>query len=430
MRGRTNITPRKEPIINGQLITATVEVNDSISVGDFVEYRIDYAETATSDYNISVIDELETSIYKILLIAKNSQAYLELWKKSTQERVDNIVINESGSTAIMCLADNSHVIIFSNYIYYYIEISNDEISIVQQLSYGASPNPTALCVLDSSHFGGFVKKSGSSNYDMRVYIFTFSDSAITYQNYKEFSLGYATTTYASYVKKVATNRVMLFGTSSISSYSKRVHLISFDSNFDFSNISDISFETAVKRVDINDNLFAFLNYTEAQYSSGNDRFELYLMKYDSTNDVIATFLDLDLSTIFGTFPFRRGSASISLLNENQLAICGCVNVTSTSAKREGVILSYDENEDTYSISEKIEVANTLKYTDVKFTIADLTDAKIVSEIGFIKLKIQDNEFEHVPNKNYVKSYTGGKAIGFAKTAGSAGQTVSIYVPVV
>ena len=66
MRGRTNITPRKEPIVNGQLISATVEANDSISVGDFVEYRVDYAETVTSDYNISVIDELETSTYKIL----------------------------------------------------------------------------------------------------------------------------------------------------------------------------------------------------------------------------------------------------------------------------------------------------------------------------------------------------------------------------
>lgn len=427
MRGRTNITPRKEPIINGQLITATVEANDSISVGDFVEYRVDYAETVTSDYNISVIDELETSTYKILLIAKNSQAYLELWKKSIQERVDNIVINENSTSAIMCLVDNSHIIVFANYIYYYIEISNDNLSIVQQLSYGASPNPTALCVLDSSHFGGFVKKSGSSNYDMKVYIFTFSDSGITYQTYKEFSLGYSSTTYASYVRKITNNRLMIFGTFQASNYSPGVNLISFDSNFNFSSVSYVSFTTATRRIDINENLFAFLNYTS---QSSGDRFKLYLMKYDSVNDTIATFLDLDLSTIFGTFSQNRGAVTISLLNENQLAICGCINVTSTSAKREGVILSYDENEDTYSISEKIEVANTLKYTGVKFTIADSTDAKIVSEIGFIKLKIQDNEFEHVPDKNYVKSYTGGKAIGFAKTAGSAGQSVRVYVPVV
>jgi len=425
MRGRTNITPRKEPIINGQLITATVEANDSISVGDFVEYRVDYAETATSDYNISVIDELETSIYKILLIAKNSQAYLELWKKSTQERVDNIVINESGSGAIMCLADNSHVIIFSNYKYYYIEFSNDEISIVQQLSYGASPNPTALCVLDSSHFGGFVQQSGSSNHNMKVYIFSFSDSAITYVNYTTFSLGSYGTTYADSVKKVANNKLMIFGTFSSSSSSPGINLVSFDSSYNFSNISYVSFATATRRIDINENLFAFLNYTS---QSSGDRFKLYLIKYDSVNDTIATFLDLDLSTIFGTFHSSSIAVTISLLNENQLAICGCVSPAYTSAKREGVILTYDENEDTYSISEKIEVANTLKYTNVKFTIADSTDAKIVSEIGFIKLKIQDNEFEHVPDKNYVKSYTGGKAIGFAKTAGVGGDSIRIYVP--
>ena len=44
------------------------------------------------------------------------------------------------------------------------------------------------------------------------------------------------------------------------------------------------------------------------------------------------------------------------------------------------------------------------------------------------MKIQDDTFEHLPDTNYVKSYNGGKAIGFAKTAGNAGQTVNIYTP--
>ena len=46
------------------------------------------------------------------------------------------------------------------------------------------------------------------------------------------------------------------------------------------------------------------------------------------------------------------------------------------------------------------------------------------------MKIQDDEFESLSDTNYVKSYTGGKAIGFAKTAGSAGQSVRVYVPVI
>lgn len=428
MRGRTNITPRKEPIINGQLITATVEANDSISVGDFVEYRIDYAETVTSDYNISVIDELETSTYKILLIAKNSQTYLELWKKSTQERVDNIIIDEyRGYGVSFDLVDDTHLIA-KNYscTYYYIGISNDSFTIIQSLTQ-YSDNYAEVCVLDSSHFiSAFKEQSGSSTYYIRIDKFSFDSNGITYINNESIRISFASNYTVKNVKKVANDRIMIFCLST--SNSGQIYLFGYDNNYAFSNISSISAETSVDNViRINEILFAFLNYTS---QSSGDRFKLYLMKYDSVSDAIAIFLDLDLSTIFGTFSRNRGAAAISLLNENQLAICGCIDALSTSAKREGVILTYDENEDTYSISEKIEVANTLKYTDVKFTIADSTNAKIVSEIGFIKLKIQDNEFEHVPDKNYVKSYTGGKAIGFAKTAGVGGDSIRIYVPVV
>ena len=428
MRGRTNITPRKEPIINGNLIQATVEANNSISVGDFVEYRTDYAESSASDYNVTRIGELNTSSYKILLIARNSQAQLELWKKSTQEKVHTIVVNENSSTGIMCLADSSHLIVYANYIYYYIGFANDEFTVIQTLSYGTSPTPTALCVLDSTHLGAFVKNSGSSNYEMKVYIFTFGDSAITYQNYKTFSLGYATRTYASYVKKVASNRIMLFGGVDYSSYSNSIHLVSFDSNFDFSNISRIDFTTISSQVDVNDNLFAFLHYESISYSPSKDIFKLYLIKYDSTNDVIDKYLELDLSTIFGTFSQNRGSSTITLLNENQLGIFGCVNVTLDSSDRDGVILAYDALNDTYSISDKLTLANTLKYTDVKFTIANSTNVKLVTDISSMRLKIQDNELEHLPDVNYVKSYTGGKSIGFAKTSGSAGDIVRIYTP--
>lgn len=428
MRGRTNITPRKEPIINGNIVQATVEANNSISVGDFVEYRIDYAEASETNYNITILDELNTTNYKVLLVSRNNQAQLELWKKSTQEKVNTIVVNENGTIAIMCLVDSSHLLVFANNIYYYIEFSSDEFTVIQSTLYSASPNPTALCVLDSSHFGAFVKQSGSSNYDMKVYIFSFNSTAVTYQTYKTFSLGYGYKTYASYVKKVASDRIMLFGTNSNSNYDQNVHLVSFDGSYNFTNLSNISFESAVYQVDVNDNLFAFLNYTEPQSTSSNDIFKLHLVKYNSTGDAIDNYLTLDLSTVFGTFPFRRGSVSISLLNENQLAIFGCLNTSLSTSNREGTILTYNASQGEYSIADKITIASSLKYSDAKFVVASSANVKLLTDISLVRLKIQDNEFEHLSDANYVKSYTGGKSIGFAKTAGNAGDVIRIYTP--
>ena len=418
MRGRTNITPRKEPIINGQLISATVESGNTISVGDFVEYKVDYAETETTDYNVTKQEELEVANYKILLITKNSQSYLELWKKSTQERVDSIVINEERSYSYMDVVDDTHLIVYSpSSTFYYIGISNDSFDIIQTLTYGTSPNPTAICVLDSSHFGAFVKESGSSNYNMKVYVFSFDDTAITYQTYKSFALGYSNKPYASYVKKVAPGKIMLFGLTNTGSYYEAVYLISFDSSYNFSSDSYISVYTATERLKVNDTMFAFL--------VGRS---LSLIKYDSANDAISNYLLLDLSTIFGTFNTNNGRVNISLLNENQIAIYGCLNASITTSKRECVILTYDDTQDTYSVSEKVEVSNRVQFLEMKFTISDLDDAKLFSNASSIRMKIQDDTFEHLPDTNYVKSYNGGKAIGFAKTAGNAGQTVNIYTP--
>lgn len=423
MRGRTNITPRKEPIINGQLITATVEANDSISVGDFVEYRVDYAETVTSDYNVSVIDELETSTYKILLISKNSQTYLELWKKSTQERVDSIVIDGyRGYGVSFDLVDDTHLIAKSySCTYYYIGISNDSFTIIQSLTQ-YSDNYAEVCVLDSSHFiSVFKTQSGSSTYYIRIDKFSFDNNGITYISNENVRVSFNTT--VKYVKKVASNRIMIFCLSSSSS--GEIYLFGYDNNYAFSNILYTSAEKSVDNViRINETLFAFLNYYEQ--SSGNT-YRLYLFKYDSTMDTISNYLELNLKNIFGgNFSEYGNMCAISLLNENQLAIIGCINFNNSA--RKGAILSYDDTDDSYSVSDAIQVSNLLNFTDVKFTIADSTDAKIVSKIGFIKLKIQDNEFEHIPDKNYVKSYTGGKAIGFAKTAGVGGDSVRIYVP--
>lgn len=420
MRGRTNVTQRKAQVINGDLISATVEANDSINVGDFVEYRIDYAETATSDYNVSKLEELETTNYKILLISKNSQCYLELWKKSTQKRVDSIVISENGPIAYMDLVDNTHLIVYSpsDNIFYYVTISSNSFTITQSLTFTMTPKPTAVCVFDSSHFGAFVKESGSSNYNMKAYLFTFSASSITNTGSKSFSLGYPNTTYASYVKKVANDRIMLFGLAS--SYGRGTHLISFDNSYNFTSLSYISTNEASERLKVNDTMFAFLRNT----------IYLTLVKYDSTNDAISLYLELNLSTIFGSFDQTNGRADISLLNENQIAIYGCLKANITTSKRECVILTYDETQDTYSISEKIEVASAIKFSEMKFVIADVDDAKLITNASLIKLKIQDNEFEHIPDENYVKSYTGGKAIGFAKTAGVGGDSIRIYVPVV
>lgn len=426
MRGRTNITPRKEPVINGQIIEATVEANDSISIGDFVEYRTAYSEAANQDYNdVTVIEEQEVGNYKVICLSKNNQCVLELWNKSTRTKNDTLVINSSSSTGLFDKVDNTHLIAYANNLYYYIEISNDTFSIVQTITKSLSPAPTAICVLDSTHFGAFVKQSGSSNYDMNVSLFTFDSSAISFVSTTSFSLGYGNQTRADYVKKVASDRIVIFDPGS-SSRSPKMNLLSFNSSYAFTNVEYQNTFTYKQRIRLNDSMLVLL---EESTTTTTLNYILHIMKYDSENDVMERYLDLNLSNFFGTFTLTRGQAVISLLNENQITIIGTTNYDLPLTSKKGMNLLYNVSDDSYSTSELIQLANTINYTGVRFAVADSDDAKIMTNTSMISLKIQGNEYEHVPNINYVKSYTGGKAIGFAKTAGVGGETVRIYVPI-
>lgn len=441
MRGRTNVTQRKAPYVNGDIIQATVESGTTVYTGDFVEYKLQsaveqsdipgYTDSATYYHHKDFM-----SNYLLVLDESSgtNSGYLELWNKVSKTRISRVSISFSSSNQqymyydimddnkILLVTYKENGVAITNVKVYCIAFENSQLVIKDFKSFNvktdfwesawSSGNVLlyGLCKVDSQHFAILTINSNVNNIVVSV-------------------IGYSQGTIGNVIE----NTVLSHNISTVSQYKQNVSLnltnkkIGFAIKgqyvyygvIDFDNLYSATL-SQIQTVG-NSSLSDFTNIGVNCIVAVQSYLVAYLLCYNSISN---GFTSIQFNPKI--YSSTSGESILIRLDEN-LALL--------SSKKEHVIIRFDEE------GNEVYVTNKLSFglsTDTVFTVKVAFIDSIGNVSGY-NMKVNnykanfsysevDNELDAGVDTNYVKPYAGGKAIGFAKTSGNAGNIVSVYVP--
>lgn len=451
MRGRTNITQRALPYVNGDVITAEVETGNTISVGDFVEYR---TASAMSQATFDANDEIyygHTS-YKnnyIVVINKNSSyvANLEIWDKRTAERRNVFYITVETEYTFFDILPDDNIILCTlrndtvNVICLSYDEVNNEFTIEDQKVYSmatdlwngqaAANNQILLsiCRLDLTHFVIF-SFHNSSSYEWFATTIEYSQGSIgSIIKSSTFSGGryfYPIKTMYNASVKVANNKIII-GTNIVAI------LLSFDNSYTVTSqqIEAISGSGTKGCFKIKENIIG-------GFAVGTSE-NCCIFYYDEINDIMQKYsynanlknTDYDLMILAGCV-------------DNVFLFCNGYQSSGTGQHDRISFHRVEFNENTKEIKVTPELAIVKSYTwNIYMKIAFISnDGQRIKGYSLnknssgahynyeynLQYSPSDDELSTGVDTTYIKSYNGGKAIGFAKTAGNSGESIKVYVP--
>lgn len=470
MRGRTNITQRALPYVNGDVISAIVENNNTISIGDFVEYK---TASAVEPIDFTWIGDYFTQMFygTSYLIALNTNA-LDIWNREThnliyslpfENDVRNFNIMEDGTIIVI-----EDVISYNTQNIYYVVFENNTLVIKDTKNIDLRTD--IISELFNVAYKGIVNVVEVDNNHIAIFTFAFrpysSSSLPTYNksfvsiidldktnyefgqlsNTQEIDLAYGNYTLMpvdlyyllAYCSSKITNENKIImshvepSSYNASSYTMNIvgSYLTFDSSYNFVvenkvliskvTVGNYSIKGIIKSIKSSNNSIAFF-YLNGQSTSGVTRVIGYVsfLKYYSDNDNII-HLTAEAKYVYSNVNLCLGDNNVVFITTNFL---------------------WENNSQIYRI--ELLNNNTFKYTEISVLLDSSSrqspsvfvyknNNDVVAYSGNKKLTMQynsvDNELSTGVDTNYVKQYNGGKAIGFAKTAGNAGESIRIYVP--
>ena len=442
MRGRTNITQRAVPYVNGDVIDAEVEYG-SVNTGDFVEYKtVTQEQENTTNYNQSWCEKL-TQHYKFVLVyTYPNSVRFECYNLSDMSLRCYLTFTTGSTTrGAFDVIDESNIILSiygiegsSNSRCYYLTIVNDEFVINQETQIlGGSFSVTKI---SSSRFviGGNIP---SNNHENIIYIYGY--------NYENKTFEYLTT-----------NKLDNLAIYSSGNYQYGKYLA--------------------------ENLFAYFKCYRFQSSGGNDGVFCYLVRYDPSTGTIETlqsfqlqstyasnwtkFFDLDEDTIFNISyssstnttgvitiigydsannrmevkttltPSNIWNKAFFIYCMSQFSKYKIVVQTGTVSPSTSIfglsIFTYNKETEQCSLSDELTIStsNDFRFTFGVFNQNDELIAYYTASSHYYKqhLNYINSNLSKSVDKNYVRQYIGNNAIGFAKTNGNVGDNIKVYVP--
>lgn len=422
MRGRTNVTQRRQPVINGQIQQFVVESGNTIAKGDFVSVKMndDAVEIALDDVPINkYIVDGQNGKY---LINTHHTIYLIQCVGETitiLDRINNLDYGTSYNWTTVYYNSSENIIsAFVNNVWCFYSIVNDRFVLSEQLT--------------NRNF-----KNLDSNLNYVISVIPYQNNYIVF--YCSRYSGYSVENYA---------RIVLCDTS----VTTVISTISFASSFNSI--------TSVKAFVINGKIHYVvdINY----YSSSSSSSSYYCWFF---------YLIIENDTITKTDVFNKKSA-IAIFNDDY-TICG-VNLNDTTKQYifyvnngvEYVLLSFTLVSSTFVTAQfidQIHLVTIFKDTDNKFyfevyefdtqneTVSrlqhNLNDSGITTSLNlfvsssvlcfmFVSLQssswgykiLRSNPYSFGIPSNKVKAYDGISAIGFAAGGGNAGSTIPVYIP--
>lgn len=472
MRGRTNVPPRPEAIVNGKLNDFVVANNSSIDVGDFVEIERTKGYQAIGDtvLNFAVHADISDTLKVVSYTNTTSTTYdfrvsLIDISTGTARILDTYVFTRPNaringgtdyairSTSVIVLDDSSIVCGTSRF-------------------YSGDPMVVRLKVVDNKFVVSeeFVAKNSIRGVDngslvklsekrfalvcgLRIVVFTYTSSSITYV--KDITASaYTFNKYASaFAGATSDGRIILMtynGDDAEYQQSYFFELLKLDTSNNLSLLGYVD-------TDWSKNLTDSYSYT-IQYAMplANDGVIVFSRKYIGSGSASkiytlmsilfdASNISIGMTTTFGSI-FREVYPSITSLTEEYCKMYRIANNTFVTAVRTGNTCMYGVvNVDSTGFSlltnalTFVHQTNVLTYpvTDMIALFSDdylylIGRGYVNSNASLNQLKLKytpsDNYIEIGEDTVYVRKYTGGKAIGFAKTGGNAGQVVKIYTP--
>ena len=418
MRGRTNITQRKFPVINGAIKQMVIASGNTITNGDFVSpvysktsYDWKFYETL---YDKFVVNR---NLGKYIFIFGNT-AYLVKFENGSITTLDTLDVTgfnkgcyydkESNKFTVTKITD-----IATADVAYEYTITNDEFVFVKNLPIGALKQPSSSYYFQVHkiipHDGGYICVGGSAAYTtsyVRYYsTVIYCNSSFEYVEQKADTNGY----YAS---------VGIFAYKDLNG---RIFVSLNNSD----NQSGVGSEFTCSLYDIAEKTWntysqSVRNCTGAKLCNFNESLTVSFLVFSSSgNPFLISVNDYDGVATFVT----NGSG---VFNKNG----DIVQIGSSSY----VLKTYDEQN---LIVEQVqsENYNFPVYNNLYFEICNLT----TGEEAFIFMLESSNKISYVLSNyqngnvyfgdltDYVKSYD-GSAIGFAGGSGNAGTSIPVYVP--
>lgn len=451
MRGRTNITQRALPYVNGDVITAEVETGNTISVGDFVEYKTasgiskaDFQANGEIYYNHTTY----MTNYLLVLNYTNTPS-LEIWDKRTTKIVTKISFANIQYMSFDVLNDNNIVLCTHStsnrgreLVVYIIAFENNQLIIKNQKTFDIWVNfwnstpvigsvvaiMSGVCQLDNSHIM-IMTNNNSQDRQWFVTVIDYSNETVgnivTSTQIKSGSDYTINAAYNHFIIKLDDKKVGFVIAGGYAYYG----IIDFDNSYapTISSITkDANFVTSAVKSKINAATICCITsmYVGSilYYNSTNDSFEKYTFNPGLSFTLLSYATHGNDNIVFISDVNNGGSGPNKNLN-----VCRVEFIESTKEIK-STVLELIRNISFYgNYGMKIYFPSSNGERVKGYSLNDDSYSMENAEYNLI-YSPSDNVLSKGVDTNYVKSYNGGKAIGFAKTAGNAGENIRIYVP--
>lgn len=426
MRGKTNIPPRKQPVINGETNNFVVAVGNTITKGDFVSYVLnnDYIQVDGRTMELVYKNEYDEVNHKFVLafnvtgaspivmlaqVANGSFTILDSVTVTVGASRKFVGAFTDGTYVYTCEAPTSFSSTTATINIVKYSVTNDELTLVQSYA------PT-LSVVSSYHYPLGFAVVGTKVYFICRVAYSSSQHRV-YAYYAELGDNF-TSASVTLVSAAPTT-----GTFVANLYVRGNYLIAITSVLAASSSGTSLLSLQV--VNSTDNTLTNVNLgTGSDEWRASDMVGSRLCLVTKTN---VKFLEYDSGSFTMVYNVAQASNVVT-------AVVGRVS------QNEYVVYSVGVGTTLYKLGETIQtVVNTLNSIagvngKNQYILSDFTTHILLecsSQYGLIEyfggLDEQQGFVLGEPT-NYVQEYNGGYTVGFAKTSGTGGDTIQVYTP--
>ena len=442
MRGKTNIPPRLRPVINGDVQNFVVASGNTIAKGDFVSYvlasnsrvfdardlMLDYKyEYDTTNHKYVAVFKVYNVTTPVIMLLQVVQGQIVILDSETVAITQSYIGASVDGTNIYigdCPA-NVYGAVGQTLTVKHFQIVNDEITFVQDYSHHYSPpSPSGSTMRMYTYFQNITVVGTKLYIGTLRYIYPNSGSS---GKTSEARIIYTTlgVDFSSNSYKSVWNTSGQVGAKYFSYVygSKIVYVCTQTSN----NVEDVY----VKLYDTTQKKFiatasgsylssTLINLKEMRGTKLCITTTTRLIIYDISGD---TFTELYVQPI--TSPYFSG-----WIGDDKYVVVYSDTVQNKLKTREVIFgneVTVLENDITGTITQSVQTSESIFSNFVEHCILVSTNnpestneypATDDSEIGFIVGE----------PTNYVREYSGGYTVGFAKTGGNAGSVIQVYIP--
>lgn len=479
MRGRTNVTQRSGTVqVNGQIKEYEVADGNTISVGDFVSFSKNIEDPV-------VVEDFTNNLFSQKIYIDDSTYILIVDDSKLSVIKNGVVVDSLSSTAFVYLSVSNKVLAIDssrNISVYKFDISTNKL-VLQYTKSNVQIYNTYKSLFELN--GHLLSLTYSSSSGSSAKLFSVTDDDIVLLKTVKLSSGYyfngiGVGFYRNGVLSVFNGYSGYSGNTTISYFKfGDDNTIVEDGYISVSNLFDITNFNDIRQVSIIDDNSYIIQFSPAQTTTyGNNAETLFVfLRYNDLNKIEVEY-NFKPSGYIGTpassteYPYKTDGKLISIIPLGNDKFLG---LNSTILMNNKYVISSSNGEDgqqnksiilycIYEIQSGVLVQLTnwielislrsvvlnssyymIKYLrpDESYFIKNGSEYNIIfgitsggssgsidnnyylSQLMSINLSVKNNNVADISGK--VSLYNGG-SIGFAKTGGTAGQTIQVYVP--